>query len=113
MRPHPTTDAKNAALDLLLTAPGVPVAALRTFGAALWQPRQSAVLANFPMRRLDRLPAFGEQAGWPAAHRVALYAFPTVAITDAFLARAPHLDVPLLLRRTLTDQVEQAARRRG
>ncbi|TCO26204.1 aminopeptidase N [Kribbella steppae] len=108
----PTPEAKSAALDLMLTAPGVPVAALRTFGQAFWQPRQSAVLAEFPMRFLDRLPGFGEQAGWPAAQRVALYAFPTVGITDAFLARALDLDVPLLLRRALSDQAEQAARRR-
>ncbi|MFG1815357.1 aminopeptidase N [Kribbella sp. NPDC049174] len=109
----PTPEAKRAALDLMLTAPGVPVSALRSFGQAFWQPRQSAVLAGFPMRFLDRLPAFGEQAGWPAAQRAVLYAFPTVGITDAFLARAVDLDVPLLLRRALTDQAEQAARRRG
>jgi aminopeptidase N len=107
----PTPEAKGTALDLLLTAPGVPVSILRSFGQALWQPRQTDVLAGLPMTFLDRLPALGEQAGWPAAQRVALYAFPTVAVSGAFLARAQQLDVPLLLRRTLTDQAEQAARR--
>jgi aminopeptidase N len=107
----PTKEAKHAAVELLLSPPGAPAAVLRVFGLALWQPRQTAVLEGLPMRFLDRLPRFGEQAGWSAAQRVALYAFPTVGLTPAFLARACDLDVPLLLRRTLTDQAEQAAHR--
>jgi aminopeptidase N len=106
--------AKDVALDLLLTGVGVPAAALRTFGPALWQSRQSAVLADRTSHFLDRLTAFGHHAGWPAAHRVALYAFPTVGVTETFvdrllaLAAAPEL--PPLIRNTLQDQADQTRR---
>jgi aminopeptidase N len=110
----PEPAAKDVGLDLLLTGEGVPAAVLRIFGPALWQPRQSALLAAGTVDFVDRLTGFGRQAGWPAAHRVALFAFPTVGIDDAFVQRvlaiAAAPELPPLMRKVLRDQAEQSRR---
>jgi aminopeptidase N len=110
----PTPIAKDAALDLLLTGAGIPAAVLPTFGPALWQPRQTSLLAGRTSRFLDQLTVFGQQAGWPAAHRVVRYAFPAVGINDAFVQRALAIaaapDLPPLIRTAIQDQAEQSKR---
>jgi aminopeptidase N len=110
--PNPT--AKDTALDLLLTDPGVPAAALPTFGPALWHPRQTAVLAGRAVDFLERLPAFAHDAGWFAANRAARYAFPTTMVDPAFVTRIRDLAVAPglapVLRQTLHDQAEVAQR---
>jgi aminopeptidase N len=106
----PTAPAKDAALDQLLTAPGVPTAVLRTFGAALWQPRQTILLAAYAAEFLERLVPFAEETDWFAAARVARYAFPTTAVDAVLVKRLRELasapgPAPVL-RQTLQDQAE-------
>lgn len=110
----PDPAAKDVGLDLLLTGEGVPASVLRTFGPALWQSRQDAMLAPRAAEYPDRLVAFGQRAGWAAAQRVALFAFPTVGIDDVFIQRvlaiatAPE-SLPLL-RNVLLDQADRTQR---
>ncbi|WP_427892216.1 M1 family aminopeptidase [Kribbella sp. GL6] len=104
----PTTAAKTAALDLLLTAPGVPAAVLRTFGAALWHPRHDP---NHATEFLDRLIPFAHTTDWFTAARVARYAFPTTAdlpFLDA--VREAAAGAPPVLAQALQDQEETARR---
>ncbi|HZX01413.1 ERAP1-like C-terminal domain-containing protein, partial [Kribbella sp.] len=104
----PTAAAKNAALDLLLTAPGVPAAVLRTFGAALWHPRHDTDHAT---EFLERLVPFAHATDWFAAARLARYAFPTTADIP-FLDRVREVAtaVPPVLAQALQDQEELARR---
>ncbi|MFD7160597.1 M1 family aminopeptidase [Kribbella sp. NPDC059898] len=104
----PTTAAKTAALDLLLTTPGVPAAVLRTFGAALWHPRHNT--AHAP-HFLERLIPFAHTTDWFTAARVARYAFPTTADL-AFLDDVRELATaaPPVLAQALQDQEETARR---
>lgn len=106
----PTASAKDAGLDLLLTPPGVPAAVLRTFAAALWQPRQTDLLAHRPTQFLERLI---EATDWSAANRLARYAFPFAAADSTTAARARELanaaKVPVLSQ-TLQDQADLTTR---
>ncbi|HET6739641.1 MAG TPA: aminopeptidase N [Kribbella sp.] len=106
----PTAHAKDTALDLLLTPPGVPAAVLRTFAAAVWQPRQTELLAERPAQFLERLL---EATDWSAANRLARYAFPLAVADSTTAARARELakaaKVPILSQ-TLQDQADLAAR---
>ncbi|MFG1912080.1 aminopeptidase N [Kribbella sp. NPDC048928] len=106
----PTAPAKDAALDLLLTPPGVPAAVLRTFAAALWQPRQTDLLAERPTQFLERLI---EATDWSASNRLARYAFPFAVADSTTAARARELAKVArvqVLSQTLEDQADLATR---
>jgi aminopeptidase N len=106
----PTAPAKDTALDLLLTPPGVPAAVLRTFAAALWQPRQTELLAERSTQFLERLV---EATDWSASNRLARYAFPLAVADSITAARARELAaagrIPVLSQ-TLHDQADLATR---
>ncbi|HEY3556789.1 MAG TPA: ERAP1-like C-terminal domain-containing protein, partial [Kribbella sp.] len=105
----PTARAKDTALNLLLTPPGIPASVLRTFATALWQPRQTDVLADRPVQFLERLITFAESTDPAAANRLARYAFPVAVADNSTLTRARQLaatGTTPVLRQTLQDQAD-------
>ncbi|TDD22638.1 aminopeptidase N [Kribbella turkmenica] len=110
----PIATAKDVALDRLLTSPGVPTAVLRTFGPALWQPRQTVLLTARATEFLGRLVPFAHETDWFAAARVVRYAFPATAVSEPFVARVHELaatsELAPILRQSLEDQAEMAQR---
>jgi aminopeptidase N len=88
---RPSVGDKDRVWRAIIDEPSVPVAAFGSVGQAFWRPGQGSVLASYPRRFLDALPAIGQRGmifGFAAAGSL----FPMTSVDEDYL---DELDVRL------------------
>ena len=88
---RPSMSDKDRVWRAIIVEPSVPVAAFGAVGQAFWRPGQGSVLAPYPRRFLDALPAIGQRGmifGFAAAGGM----FPLTSVDENYL---DELDVRL------------------